>query len=255
MNDKIIKIVDLSFSYGNSNNNILKNIFLEFETNNITGILGRNGSGKTTLLECIMRLNNNYNGQILLYGQNIQKYSINNLSKIIAYLPQIINKEVEFKVLDYLLFGRAPYLSINSLPNSDDYEKVYMYAKKIGIEELLYKNFNQLSGGEKQLVRIARTLVQETDMIILDEPTAALDFGNQHKILQILSLLGKEGKTIVFTIHNPNQLIEYNFNVVVLNNSTIIAKGLAKKIIDNIIIKNVYGENYVVENGVCQLKK
>ena len=253
MNNKIIKIKDLSFSYKGSNN-ILNNISIDFDENEITGILGRNGSGKSTLLECIMRFNSNYNGQILLNDRNIREYSLQDFSRIVTYMPQNINTTIEFKVMDYLIFGRAPYLSSSSIPQRSDFEIVYMYAKKIGIDNILDKCFNQLSGGEKKLVRITKILIQETKIILFDEPTASLDYGNQYKILELLKELRREGKTIIFTIHNPNQLLEYNFKTVVLCNSKVLAQGQAKDAIDNNVIKTVYGENFIVDNNKCLYK-
>lgn len=255
MKDNILKISDLSFSYGTNKKNVLNNIFVEFETNTVTAILGSNGSGKSTLLDCIMGFNKNYTGKVLLFDKNIREYRLKDLSKVITYLPQQIDKLIEFKVLDFLLFGRSPYLQISSEPQKNDYEKVFMYAEVTGIKDLLNKNFNHLSGGERQLVRITRSLIQETDIILLDEPTASLDFGNQYKVLELLKLLGEEGKTIIFTIHNPNQLIEYNYNTVVLNNSKVIEQGEAERVINNDIIKIIYGNNFEVKNGKCKLVK
>ena len=133
-----------------------------------------------------------------------------------------------------------------TMPNEEDFEKVHKYAERMGIIDLIYKNYNQLSGGEKELVRITKTLIQETKIILLDEATASLDFGNQYKILDLLMELKKEGKTIIFTIHNPKQLLEYNFNVAVLNNSKIIAQGIAKEVINDDIIKSIYGKKFLM---------
>ena len=255
MSDKILKVNDLSFSYGDNKKNILKDIFIEFESNTVTAILGRNGSGKSTLLNCIMGFNKYYSGKILLFDKNIRDYSLDFLSKVITYLPQQADKSIDFKVLDFLLFGRAPYLSLSSIPQKSDCEKAVIYAEKTGIKDFLNKSLNQLSGGEKQLVYITRSLIQETEIILLDEPTASLDFGNQYKILDLIEFLSEEGKTIIFTIHNPNQLIEYNYNTVVLNSSKVIAQGEAKKVINNDIIKQIYGTNFEIKNGRCQLVK
>lgn len=254
MSDKILKVNNLSFYY-DVYKNILNNISIEFETNTVTAILGCNGSGKSTLLDCIIGFNKYYSGNILLFDKNIRDYSLDILSKVMTYLPQQLDKLIEFKVFDFLLFGRTPYISVSSIPKKNENEKVLMYAEKTGIKNLLNKNLNQLSGGEKQLVRITRSLVQETEIILLDEPTASLDFGNQYKILELIKLLSEEGKTIIFTIHNPNQLIEYNYNTVVLNNSKVIAKGEAKKVINDDIIKQVYGSNFEIKNDKCQLIK
>lgn len=245
MRNIVLKINDLSFSYNNAKINILNNIFVDFVANEPIGILGSNGSGKSTLLDCIMRINNKYNGEILLYDKNIKEYSLSNFSKLITYLPQCVTMKIDFKVLDYLLFGRAPYLLTYSMPKKEDYEKVYMYAERMGIIDLINKDYKQLSGGEKELVCITKTLIQETKIILLDEPTAFLDFGNQYKILDLLMELKKEGKTIIFTIHNPKQLLEYNFNVAVLNNSTIVTQGMAKEVINDEIIKSIYGDKFL----------
>lgn len=255
MSDKILKVNDLSFSYGDNKKNILKDIFIEFESNTVTAILGSNGSGKSTLLNCIMGFNKYYSGKILLFDKNIRDYSLDFLSKVITYLPQQADKSIDFKVLDFLLFGRAPYLSLSSIPQKSDCEKAVIYAEKTGIKDFLNKSLNQLSGGEKQLVYITRSLIQETEIILLDEPTASLDYGNQYKILDLIKILSEEGKTIIFTIHNPNQLIEYNYNTVVLNKSKVISQGEAKEVINDYTIKQVYGNSFEIKKWEMSVSK
>ena len=215
----IISIKNLSFSY-EKGKKILNNLNAEFSEGKPIALLGKNGCGKSTLLNCIMGLND-YSGEILVQGKSLKSYSERQFSKIISFIPQQIQINMDYTVFDFISFGRNPHISLFGKLTDKDYSCIEEAAKQCGIESLLSKNINRISGGERQLAFIARALCQETSIIIMDEPTASLDFGNQQKLFSFISNLSNKGKTIIFTTHNPNHLINKGFDIFAMKNGLI----------------------------------
>ena len=145
-------------------------------------------------------------------------------------------------------------LSIGDKLSEDDYKKIEMYAEKCGITYLLDKEINKISGGERQLAFICRALVQEADLFIFDEPTASLDFGNQYRLFEIMNDIIKNGKTVIFTTHNPNQALEMKDYVIFINDGKIKTVGNSNDVITEELLKEVYGYNFVIDDGFIKLK-
>lgn len=215
----IISIKNLSFSY-EKGKKVLNNLNAEFSEGKPIALLGKNGCGKSTLLNCIMGLND-YSGEILVQGKSLKSYSERQFSKIISFIPQQIQLNMDYSVFDFISFGRNPHVSLFGKLTEKDYSCIKDAARRCGIEELLNNNINRISGGERQLAFIARALCQETSIIIMDEPTASLDFGNQQKLFSFITDLSKNEKTIFFTTHNPNHLINQNLNIFAMNNGSL----------------------------------
>ena len=193
----ILEVKNLSFSY-DAKNNILDNINFKIEKGSIVAILGKNGSGKSTLLDCLIGYNEIKNGEIIIDNINLNKYSQNELAKKVAYIQQNVNINIDYSVYDFISFGRNPYKNIFTELNSEDDKIIIESAEICNIKHLLNKSITKLSGGERQLVFICRALVQQSDILIFDEPTASLDFGNQYKFFEIIKSLQQKGKTIIF---------------------------------------------------------
>ncbi len=236
---KVIEINNLSFEY-EKNNLVLDQLSLLIEENTINAILGSNGSGKSTLLDCIAGFNKPSNGEILIDGKPSNEYTNKEFAKLVAYISQSTVLNIDYSVREFILFGRNPYLNIGQSPRNEDYEKCNTCAERLGIIYLLDKSITKISGGERQLCFICRALVQESKILIFDEPLSALDFGNQNKLLKIFNELKAEGKTIIFTTHNPNQVLDLNCNVIVLHNKKIVSQGLAKDIISLELLEKIY---------------
>ena len=167
--------------------------------NQITYIMGNNGCGKTTLLNIITGFLNPTSGTIKVFGIDIRKLNSKELAKRIAYVPQTIRQNIDFCVKDYLALGRSPYLKFGFSPSNEDYAIVEKYASEMGVLEYLNLNFNQLSGGQKQLVTITRALIQETPIVILDEPNTYIDRHFQSHLYDMLDLLNKRSAIIIVT--------------------------------------------------------
>jgi iron complex transport system ATP-binding protein len=243
----IVEVKNLSFGYDKTNT-VLENLSLNIEENSINAILGANGSGKSTLLDCLVGVNKYEKGSILISGKEIHEYSMKEFAREVTYISQSTNINIDYTVREFILFGRNPYLNLGQSPSEDDYNKVQFYAEKMGIEYLLDKTITKISGGERQLAFICRALTQESKIFIFDEPLAALDFGNQNKLLMIFKILKDEVKTIIFSTHNPNQVLDFDCNVIVVNNKTIIANGKSSEVINKELLEKIY------KGKVCETK-
>ena len=234
----IIEIKNLSFGY-EKNIKVLDNLSVSFNSSRIIALIGRNGSGKSTFLDCLLGVNE-YQGEILINNQNIKELSSKTYAKLVSFIPQSVQINIDYSIRDFILFGRNPHVGFGLSFKDEDYRIVDENANKCGIKELLDKDINKVSGGERQLAFIARALTQETPIIVMDEPTASLDFGNQQKLFRIMKNLVQEGKTIIFTTHNPNHLVNLDCDIYSVTD------GVLKKIdiLTEETIKDIYGDEF-----------
>ncbi|MCU0287452.1 MAG: ABC transporter ATP-binding protein, partial [Acidobacteria bacterium] len=193
--EPIISAQGLYFSYSHSAEPILENINIDIYANRLTIILGRNGVGKSTFLRCIAGMLPYTRGSIRIGGQELKELNLSAQARLVGYLGQSHRPVFPFTVEDVVLTGRACY--IRFLPSEKDRLKVQETLEKIGIQSLKDRIYTELSGGEQQLVMIARTLAQEPDILLLDEPTSHLDYVNQVEILNLLRKLAGDGMAIV----------------------------------------------------------
>lgn len=243
----IIEVKNISFSYV-KNKPVIKDLSLNIEEGTLTAILGKNGSGKSTLLDSLLGFNEIESGEIIIDSSNLNDLSSKEIAKKVAYIQQNITVNIDYTVKEFISFGRNPYLGINGRLKDEDWNIIYSDAEKCGITHLLDKDINKISGGEKQLVCICRALIQETKILIFDEPTASLDFGNQYKVLDLMKSLVEEGKTIIFTTHNPNQVIEAKTNVIIIDDGNVLTYG-DSSIINEDVLKEIYGMDFINVNG------
>lgn len=235
-----IEIDNACFGY-DKNKTVLDSVCFKVWQGAVVAVLGKNGCGKSTLLDCIIGYNDLKKGCIKVYDQNIKTLSDKQLSQNIAYISQNTDINMDYSVFDFILFGRSCWLKFGMSPSQTDYEIVCTNAERCGILHLLSKNVNELSGGERQLVFIARALSQESPIIIMDEPTASLDFGNQLRLYKMIAELQLQGKTIVFTTHNPSHVLSLNCQVAIMQAGMITLTGTAKDVITQTTLKEIYG--------------
>jgi len=191
-------------------------------------------------VNCLSNLLTPLRGNILLKGKDIAHIPINEIAKVLGYVPQVHIPTFAYSIRDYVVMGRAPHMGLLSVPGETEYEKVDTVLKQMGIEHLADKLYTQISGGERQQVQIARVLVQESEIILFDEPTNHLDYGNQLKILQIISDLAKKGLTILMTTHMPDHAILLGGKVGILDRDGHMLVGAAETIISEESLKNIY---------------
>lgn len=206
-NNFSLVIQKISFSYGAFEKNVLKDISIEIPNGSITSILGLNGSGKTTLLLIILGYLESRTGEILLKNDN-GKLDQENLNGKVGYLPQRENIPFDYPVNEFVLMGRLPLLNLFGRPEKDDYDEVTKIMDLLNLSELSNKKLFEISGGELQRVRIARTLIQNPMIVLLDEPMTHLDIKHKQYVMQIMKKMADQGKIVIYSSHDPLDAIK-----------------------------------------------
>lgn len=233
-----IVISNLCFSYGERL--VLDNINVTAEKGKLLSVVGPNGVGKSTMFYCILGILNNYKGRIEIEGRDIRGLDIREMAKLIAYVPQNHYPSFNFSVFDMVLMGTSIQVSSVSIPGKAQMNLVYSALERLGISHLKNRSYTRISGGERQLVLIARALVQQTKVLILDEPTANLDFGNQVRVLTQIKSLAKEGYTIIQSTHNPDQTFMFSDHILAMLNGKVLADGVPSDVLTEELINRLY---------------
>lgn len=236
--NKLLDVKNISFSYNDEE--IFSDISFSIGTGEVLCILGPNGTGKTTLIKCLNGLHDIDSGEILIGGTNIKKLSFREISKHIGYIPQSHVPSFPFKVFDVVLMGRAPYLNLTDSPKEGDVKIAMDALKTLGIDYLKDKEYTNLSGGERQLVFLARVLCQKPDVLILDEPTSHLDFGNQIRLLEIIDNLAKSGLSIIMSSHFPDHAFLSSTKVAIMKDKHFIDFGTPDDVVTEENLKKAY---------------
>lgn len=234
-----IEVKNLSFSYGDRP--VLHDISFKVDKGEFLSILGPNGVGKSTLFRCVLGLLSGYSGQVLVDGVDARSFSVREAARHIAYIPQSSHPIFNYSVFDIVLMGRTSGLSTFRSPGKKDKEICQWAMEKVGITRLKDRCFHRLSGGEQQLVLIARALVQNAPVLMLDEPTANLDFGNQLLVLEQARNLAREGYTVIQTTHHPEQSYMYSDRVLTIQRGSVLAEGPPEEILTEETIRALYG--------------
>ena len=235
----IISVNDLHFSY--PKRPVLEGVDFTLNRGEIVSLLGPNGCGKSTLIRLILKLIHPSQGEIWLDNKTIDRYSHREIAKHIAYIPQYNNVHFNYSVLEMVMMGRVAKHGFFVAPSAKDKEVAYESLRQIGIENLTYRTFGQLSGGQKQMVLLARALTQEVNTFIMDEPVSGLDYGNQIRLLELISDLARQGYTFLKTTHYPDHALMVSSRVVVMNEGKIIANGKPEEVITSSMIREIYG--------------
>ncbi|UJG41598.1 MAG: ABC transporter ATP-binding protein [Candidatus Heimdallarchaeum aukensis] len=246
-------IDNLSFSYDIEFE--LREIKIQVEKGGVVSLLGPNGSGKTTLLKCICTLLKPKKGCIFIDKKSIFEIGQRERAKIIGYVPQNHNPLFALSALDFVLLGRTPYTSMFSLPSEEDYSKAEEMLKLVNLYHMRDRSYTQISGGERQLLLIARALTQEPEVLILDEPTAHLDLKNQLKVMTIINKIVKERKICaIMSQHDPNLALRFSNFIVILAKGQIIGAGKPEVVINEANIAKAYGINArIINNNHCKI--
>ncbi|NMA67772.1 MAG: ABC transporter ATP-binding protein, partial [Clostridiaceae bacterium] len=210
-------------------------------------LLGANGAGKTTLLRCISKALKPTAGAVFLNSRDIKSLSPRDLARILAVVPQETRADFDFTVEETVLMGRLPYLK-RFVPEGDDEKSIARRAMAMtGISHLAERSIATLSGGEKQRVIVARALCQEPQILLLDEPTANLDLGYQHGLLELIAGLNTEqGITVIAAIHDLNLAARFFDDMLLLSGGRVLAAGTAEEVITPETIKKAYGVDALV---------
>ncbi|TIH12381.1 ABC transporter ATP-binding protein [Marinifilum sp. JC120] len=235
----MLKVENLSFEYDNGYK-VLEDISFNVPRGEVCGLFGPNGCGKTTLFKCCLKFLKSSSGRVLIDGRDVGKESIRSMAKMVSYVPQEHKPPFPYLVKDVVLMGRTPHISGFFGVSNVHKRKALDAMKLIGITELADQPYSRLSGGQRQMVLIARAVAQETPLLFLDEPTSALDFSNQLKILNILRQIADNGTTIIACTHDPNHVLWFCDNVVVLGPQRFVAHGKPADILCNNVLDEIY---------------
>jgi iron complex transport system ATP-binding protein len=254
----ILEIEHVSAGYGEAP--VLRDVSFTVGQGEVTALLGPNGCGKTTLLRIIGKLLPASAGAIRLTGRDVSSMSQLDLSRVLASVAQVQRTSFPFSVMDILLTGRMPYVSVFASPHESDVRVCREVLDRFGIRHLEQKPITRLSGGERQLVMIARAVAQEPRVLLLDEPTTYLDLRNQVRVLESIRRLARhQDVTVLMTIHDPNQAFAYADHVVLLrklavlegvdpasvagrpHDSSVIAAGDAESVLTAEHVREAYG--------------
>ena len=246
-----IRVENLTVSY--EKNIIIKNMNLSIPKGKISIIIGANGCGKSTLLKTICRINKIAEGEIFINDKNIKKVKEKEIAKEAAFLPQGPVCPSGLTVKQLVAYGRFPHQKIIGGLTSHDKEMIEWAIKETGLSEFIDREVESLSGGQRQRAWIAMTLAQESELIMLDEPTTYLDMSYQLEVLEILKKLNKEKKrTIVIVLHELNNACRFADNIIGLKKGKIVCEGRPLDVINKENLKEIYGIDVALvksENG------
>lgn len=237
----MLDLKNVSYSYGKTK--VLHDLTFRLEAGEFLCVLGPNGCGKTTLLKNILGLLSPSSGSIILNGEDIKEMPLKKLAKTMGYIPQEHTPPFPFKVFDVVLMGRTSYLSNLAVPGKEDERIASECLEELNIGHLKDKIYTKISGGERQLVLIARALAQEPQILIMDEPTASLDFGKEHLFLEHMRQLSAKGISILMVTHDPDQAFACASKVVLMKKGRLLSKGRP----EDTIIEGAMKEMYDIE--------
>jgi iron complex transport system ATP-binding protein len=213
--NKGISVENLTLSY--EKNLVLNNINFSIKKGSVVTLVGPNGCGKTTLLKIINGFLRQNEGTVYIDSRNIEEIANRELARVMGHVSQMHKSSFPFSVLDVVLTGRMPYISMFSTPGKEDIEKAYQVLEFMGIAHFARRPYTQISGGERQMVMIAKALAQEPDFLLLDEPTSFLDLKNQiHVLKTIISLAKTRNITVLMTLHEPNHALLFSDEIILL---------------------------------------
>lgn len=237
-----VEVIDLRAGYGRKHpTEVVHGVSFCVNQGEFVCIVGANGCGKTTTLKAMMGLLPPLAGRVLAEGRDVYRMGGPERAQRFAYIPQAHTPPFPFSVADVVMMGRTPYLTSLSKPTQADRRIALAALRLLGIEELAREPYTSLSGGQRQLVLIARALAQEATVLVMDEPTAALDFGNQHLVLSRMKTLSQMGKAVVMVTHDPDHALFCADKVIVMERGRILEVGTPGACITTGMIREIYG--------------
>jgi iron complex transport system ATP-binding protein len=234
-----VEVTGLSFSYGHDGHR-LADVSFRVAEGRLCCLLGPNGAGKTTLLRCLLGLLAPAAGAIRIGGRDLARTGPRQLARLVAYVPQATSLPFTFSVIEAVVMGRTPYMGLVSTPTATDRRLALEQLDRLGIGQLAARDFPSLSGGERQLVLMARALVQRAPVLILDEPTASLDYGHEVMVLQLAAGLAREGRTVLMTTHQPAHALAHAHDTILMRDGLLVAQGPPAEVVTARSLSDLY---------------
>ena len=244
--DVMLEVKNAAFSY-DEKAPVIHDISFSLARGEILSILGKNGIGKSTLIKCILNLMPLNKGSVLVSGRDISRLNPMDMASLVGYVPQTSQGVFPFSVFEFVLMGRAPYIPMFKTPGREDVRMTAATLEKLRIAHLADKSVAHISGGEKQMVMIARAINQSPRFLILDEPTSHLDVANQLKVLQTIEMLSREGISVIMTTHFPDHGFLLSQRIAIMQHGRFLALGDAGEVLNPQILFEAYG----IDMDVC----
>lgn len=234
----MIKVDGLGFSYGS--HEVLRGISFEASPGEFLCILGHNGAGKSTLFKCMLGILKGYSGSVTVDGEELSAMKPSEKARRVAYIPQAANPAFSYSVTDMVLMGTTAGLNGRISPGPEEKATAAAALRRLGIEHLAGRSYAEISGGEQQLVLIARALAQGAKILIMDEPTSSLDYGNRMRVQKQLRELIADGYTIIQSTHDPEQAYVFADKVICIRDGFIHSQGRPAEVLDSELIRELY---------------
>jgi len=241
-----MKLAAQELAYGYPGRRIGNGVTLEVGAGEVLCLLGPNGSGKTTLFKTLLGLLSVQGGAVLLDGRDLRSLQRDAIARLLSYVPQAHGAFFPYTVREVVLMGRTVHLGLFAAPSARDHAAALDAIRRMGIAQLADATYTRISGGERQLVLIARALAQDARMVIMDEPTANLDFGNQVHVLERIRMLADEGIAVLLSTHDPDHAFLCADRVAMLRDGALLACGVPKEVMTAAQLQQLYGVEVVV---------
>jgi ABC-type cobalamin/Fe3+-siderophores transport systems, ATPase components len=237
----LLELESVVFGYGREGPEALRGLSARVEEGSVAAILGPNGAGKTTLLHIALGYLRPRSGRVLYAGKDIGSYSRRELGREIALVPQSERIPFQYSVLEYVTLGRSPRIAILAMPSPEDERVAREAIAKVGLESLASREVTSLSGGERQLAAIARSISQGTRLMLMDEPMAHLDLANKARVLSIVRSLARGGTTVLFTTHEPEVAAAAASELILVRDGRSLASGPTGEVMTGELLSETYG--------------
>jgi iron complex transport system ATP-binding protein len=238
----------LTYRYPHAATPAVSDVSFMLEQGSLTALLGANGAGKTTLLHLLLGMQPELNDQIWLGGHPLSDLSRREISRWLGFVPQSEHLPFDYSVLEYVLLGRAPHLAPLAVPGAEDVLTAEAALAEVGITALSNRPIPELSGGELQLVMIARALAQQPKIILLDEPTAHLDLANKARLMSLLKHLTERGITILASLHDPETAAGSASHIMLMRHGSMLASGPTAETLTAHNLSETYGVPVAVQH-------
>lgn len=245
-----LDVRDLRFSYRGASEEVLRGVEFCAKPGDVIALLGPNGVGKSTLFRCLLGFIRTWDGAIEFDGADLRGMSRRELAHAVAYVPQGTSQVFDYTLKELVLMGLTNQIGRVSTPKPAHEACALEALEGMGIAHLANRGCREVSGGQRQLALLARALVQDARILVMDEPTANLDYGNQYRVAEHVARLGDQGYTVIMSTHDPNQAILHANRAIVMEEGRIVADGAPSACLTEQLLSRLYGIQVGLGRGI-----